>query len=277
MASSNDLLARGESISLSPTGSSRRSNKTSSAWTSSKRSNASLPSVLFPASARNSAVPRHRLLYTDQVGDLSKTLIFSSDAISSLGSNICTYASAKQSTRKLFTHENMQGFSEGASKRVSITTGRCNTRGSGDKHLPCHLMQPHPPPDVGMPGDRASVPRSSFLAARKRLPRQYVSDGEELTSPTPKDYVQQLNAGAKPLHIPGKASTIVLDNNTMFKKVLRASYPQPPTEYFLSNDNKEKYTPAKTPYHIQCQGHKRWVDVPHPIQVSFTCTSSQEP
>ena len=251
MATPVDLCARGERVVLSSESSSRKDERPSAGkYSSPQRKD---PISLSPA---RKPTPHHSLFH-DQIGQLSKTLTFAEGAGASLGVDICSYSTARQNSRRLFTHHNMEIFADEAKHGSSAPTGRHNSRGPGDRHLPCHLTHPQGAGLVIPPLERRKGGKMS-----KSWNQSIRSRTEEITlPPSPKNYIQQLEAGAKPLYTPGKERTIVLDNNTAFKKVLQVSYPPPPSKYITSQQTKPS-TKDKEEVH-----HRRWLDVPQPVEV----------
>lgn len=263
MASGANLLACGENVFLPPVnpGEVDRSKY-------SPRNSDPGPSALFPT---RKPVARHDLL-NSQLGDLSKVLVFSDDAITALGSNMQSYASGSgklmQGNRDLFSYRSMPGFREKSRKKLAAPSGRHDSRGQGGRHLPCHLMQPRDlERTVKNPSD--NITRNDITPQKERArkkTRVVFKDAISLTGelPSDKSYTKQLEAGAKPLHVQGRDSIICLDNNTMFKKTLQDSYPQPPVKY--CKDGEKPSSLDRRLVHFQ--GHKRWLDVPKPVEVS---------
>lgn len=220
-------------------------------------------------SAPGEKTPRHNK-FIEQVADLSKRLVFSDAAISALSSAVCSYESARENSSQLFRFESM-GIDRDKRKQL---VGRHDNRGSGSRHLPCHLTQslPHSTELVGAAGEPCGQGTTSARVTWRQNPLQKDVDvkGEPsaaeptlLASPEPKNFMEQLERGAKPFHVRGRESTILLDNNTMFKKVLQPRYPQPPDEYQVA-----KTPPVGRPLAVR-KGHKRWLDLPKPVEVSY--------
>ena len=231
--------------------------------------------------APSERTPRHTK-FSDQVADLSKRLVFSDAAIMDLSSAVCSYESARENSSQLFRIHNM-GIDRSRKKQL---VGRHDNRGSGNRHLPCHLTQPPPRSTelVSVPGEPYGQGATGGHISWKQNPLQKdasikgepsaaekPSAAEEpsaaeltlLTSPEPKNFMEQLEKGAKPFHLTGRESMILLDNNTMFKKVLQSRYPQPPDQYQVARP------PAvRRPLAVR-KGHKRWLDLPKPIEVSY--------
>ena len=84
-----------------------------------------------------SSRPQTHLL-SSHLEELSRTLVFSDDAITEISPSAVDYASAKQSTNKLFQRGDISiGLPLIATKPI----GRHNARGPGFRHLPCHLIK----------------------------------------------------------------------------------------------------------------------------------------
>lgn len=93
----------------------------------------------------------------------------------------------------------------------------------------------------------------------------------EDSDPPKKDYESELAAGARPVFQPGiEHNTILLDNNTVFQKVLQPTYPEPPEKYMLqSKKDLEISPPSQHPVQFH-QGHLRWLDFPQPVEVNVS-------
>lgn len=258
-------------------------------------------------------VARHSLL-THQLRDLSKTLVFADDALFALASipAPCTYASSHQSNRQLFDYQTISVPMTHRRRRVS-KVGRHNTRGSGSKHLPCHLTQSLPfvlreEPGVGRAREdwltskgtmedqdwqwEAREGQLTSTAHQHRAnkahkdqlspisldqDREHSAKAKEVSTVSlvadSKAFVAQLAVGAKPLHLlQGRDSTILLDNNTLFKKVLQPKYPLPPSEYHADKAAKKTSTLEVTSDRpvSYLQGQRRWLGLPRLIEVSKT-------
>ena len=205
-------------------------------------------------------VPRHNLL-TSQLGELSKTLAFSDDAILALGASPAPHyvSPSSHGSKALFSHHTM-GIAISGKKRQS-KVGRHNSRGPGSRHLPCHLTQslPHEAEHVG-----STDPAPTHKGSPHRQPETETAK-ETASAQRAKTFSSQLESGAKPLHLRGKNSTIQLNNDTVFKKVLQPRYPQPPSSYQKVEKEAEKTVPVPVLY---LQGHRRWLDLPQYIEVS---------
>lgn len=209
--------------------------------------------------------PRHNK-FSDQVADLSKRLVFSDAAISALSSAVCSYESARESSSKLFRFQNM-GIDRMRKKQL---VGRHDSRGSGNRHLPCHLTQLLPYSTVCATGEPCSLATGGHVSWKQNhLQKDVDLEGETsaaglmlLASPEPKNFMEQLERGAKPFYLRGRESMILLDNNTMFRKVLQSRYPPHPGEYQVARP-----PDVGRPLAVR-KGHKRWLDLPKPIEVS---------
>lgn len=88
---------------------------------------------------------------------------------------------------------------------------------------------------------------------------------DQSSSPPPVKFSDELRAGAKPVHQRGGdtgTSTIVLDSNVSFRKVLQKCYPQQPQEWSQEED-------AAPLVGRSCvRGQLRWTDFPQPVKVS---------
>lgn len=255
-------------------------------------------------------------LYTRNLGELSK-LVFSEDALSALATVPApnSYASAYHTSKQLFDHHTMSVPIKG--RRRASKIGRHNARGSGSKHLPCHLTQSL---QYGRKGGRQEKVRGDQMKcvsvkdrrethhakAREDTHIQQLSplrsldgDKEHLVSveggadqvstdnsaADPKAFVAHLTAGAKPVHLPqGTPSTILLDDNTLFKKVLQRRFPPPPDELAERDTKKDLPAVAITSHQPLAflQGHRRWLDLPQlikvnePFQIASNCTQSTD-
>lgn len=235
--------------------------------------------------------------FTHQIGELSKALVFAEDALASVPAP-SSYASAHQTSKHLFNHQTMSvpfRYRRRASK-----VGRHDTRGSGSKHLPCHLTRSLPYATEGArraqeenrkessaytaeesstiyhaTKDLAAYSRKGQLSSLSKG-KQYSATAREgsavSTVAGPKAFVEHLAAGAKPLHLlQGRASTILLDNNALFKKVLQPRFPPPPNEFHLADGDAKKTLQATSERRPMAfvQGHRRWLDLPQPVEVSM--------
>lgn len=248
--------------------------------------------------------------FTHRIRELSKSLVFAEDALSALASVPApnSYASAHETSKQLFSHQTMSVPFR--CRRRASKVGRHDTRGSGSKHLPCHLTQSLPYATEGGTQENARKAESAYTAKessttcnttkdltayprKERLSslskdKQHSARAEEGSTvfsvaegissigsvAGPKAFVEHLAAGAKPLHLlQGSASTILLDDNALFKKVLQPRFPPPPNELHLADRDAEKTTtleptPDRRPLAF-LQGHRRWLDLPQPIKVSI--------
>lgn len=231
-------------------------------------------------------------LLTHQLGELSRTLVFADDALAAHCSvpAPCSYAAAHQSSKQLFAHQTI-----GIPIRCRVSkVGRHNSRGSGSKHLPCHLTQSLP---CGIPEEGTDqlsrmnnqVPRTLTAYQREKSPNEIYPPQEEHSSDKkkpsassgrigsvagPKTFTEQMASGAKPLHlVHGRDSTILLDNNALFKKVVQSRYPPPPSKFHQTNRGTKKTAASEITSDRPLaflQGHKRWLDFPRPIEVSLS-------
>ncbi len=202
-----------------------------------------------PVSSKHTSSSREQDIYSSQLGDLSRTLVFSEEAVSTLSPATISYASAKQQASKLFCYHPSE---LGIQRRVggAGAGGRYNTRGPGARHLPCNLgLDP--------------VWSSRKVEYKKKKKKHVFFEESPSSTVHSKNYVAELGRGAKPVHVAASGeSTILLDNASMFRKVLQPSYPQHPGEFSLSN--------AKQPQErkLCSRGHRRWRSLPLPIEVS---------
>lgn len=210
-----------------------------------------------PQAIRLLSRPPQELL-SSQLENLSRTLVFSDDAVSTLAPWTISYASAtRKGTRQLFSHSNL-GLRKQFKKKTAV--GRHDNRGPGHKHLPCHLTVS----EYSQPG-LATSPLPGPQRRAKSLPAPSEEDEDSLGelagySAQPRDFVRELEQGAKPVFVRNKRSTILLDNDTLFKKVLQTSYPRSPLAYCSDAkpvEQGEKRVPMK-----------RWLALPQNIQVS---------
>ncbi len=136
------LLAQGENVFL-PSLDSRGTTRSTGLQYSSRNSGHFIPSPEAEPKV-NTLLSRksgecHNLL-SSQLGDLSKTLTFSEDAIHSLGPDTFpTYALAKEDSRGLFSHRRIMGCRTQQFKGIG-TVGRHDVRGPGKKHVACNLI-----------------------------------------------------------------------------------------------------------------------------------------
>lgn len=204
--------------------------------------------------------------FNSQVKDLSKTLTFTEDVFSTSSPSCVTrYSSAKHSARELFQPGNLM-----QPKSLPSGGGRYNIRGSGVKHLPCHLE------DTSMTRDSLALPSSQQLVCSPaELP---VSRGDvlaypfesfdKLYPPRIRNYAHDLETGARPINPSGSGSTILLDNNTKYKKVVQKSYPQPPDNYFMEEERREREIGERKIGEKKRGTHfRRWLDLPQPVKV----------
>ena len=243
-------------------------------------------------------------LYTQNLGDLNK-LVFSEDALSALATAPApnSYASAYHTSKKLFDHQTLSVPVKGAGRRKAAKIGRHNARGSGSKHLPCHLTQslPYGKKGGGPEGVRGyqsagvSVKdhrRTCHMTAREdtyhyteQLSPLSCQDGDlehmvavergidqasTVTSAAdPKAFIEHLAAGAKPVHLPrGTPSTILLDDNALFKKVLQRRFPPPPDELAERDTKKAPAVEITSRQPLAfLQGQRRWLDLPQLVKV----------
>lgn len=247
------LLAQGESVFLDTRG----TRPSAGQQYSPSRSSHFVPSPVADPKV-NALVSRRsgnsQNLLSSQLGDLSKTLTFSRDAASALGVDpSTTYAdvAGKEGSRGLFSCHDIKGFRTQRFRGIG-TIGRHDMRGSTKKHLLCDLKTSSKPNQI------KSIPRRKMNA--------FVNFPIELEDPPKKSFESELLTGAKPVYQhTSTGSTILLDNNKLFKKVLQTTYPQPPEEFRLDK-TLEAPPSRKTPVHFQ-QGHQRWVDFPKLIVV----------
>lgn len=257
----------------------------------------------LPSLPPSNTVASHSV-FTQQLGELTKTLVFAEDALAALCSvpAPCSYASAHQSSKQLFSHRTM-AVPIRCRKRVS-EVGRHDARGSGSKHFPCHLTQslPHGIPEEG--GTQvcrtaisvvSQLPRTAYYRGgspsevsetpRSPCEEHHSSDKDKKPSAStgqistvssvagPKTFMEQVASGAKPLHLlHGRESTILLDNSALFKKVLQPRYPPPPSKVHRTGQAAKKTTAvsestSERPLAFLRQ-HRRWLDFPLPIEVS---------
>jgi hypothetical protein len=239
-----------------------------------------------------------RNVLTHQLGELSKTLVFSEDALFSLSSVPApgSYASACQASKQLFSHRTMSVPIKG--RRRAAIVGRHSTRGPGSKHLPCHLTQSLP---SGIKVE-ALGERRPHHATREGHRKELLLDGpikekgvsataakgstDNLVGEGPtgntRAFVEHLEAGAKPCHLlRGELSTIMLDDNTMFKKVLQPRFPPPPSKFHQIDEDSKTISEVTSERPVAfLQGHRRWLDLPQLVKVSplaivqLRCTNS---
>lgn len=245
------------------------------------------PSDATEGSSSGNAVAHHGL-FTNQLGELSKKLIFAEDALAALCSvpALSSYEAAQQSSKQLFAHQTI-GVPIHCNRRAS-RVGRHNTRGPGNKHLPCHLTA-----RSGISEQRTTdqlsrtAPSAATGAAyrRERSPSKicapsgehspgYVSAGQVGSVVGPKTFTEQMASGAKPLHLlQGRESTILLDNNAMFKKVLQPRYPPQPSTFSQADEDYKQTAVMGMASHRPLafiQGQKRWLNFPQPIEVRMS-------
>ena len=238
MSSAVELCARGEKIHL-PT-------VLSGGRTRSNSASISAPRPPVPKSAS----PGQDLL-TSQLNDLSRKLVFTEDVVSTINPGVTSYALAKQRASKLYHYKDMLKI--GQTKR-RIAGGRHNIRGPGKRHLPCHLTH------SDMPDIKLRKNRLTHAAPSRKHPLPAESPNTDT-----KDYVKMLERGAKPLYHSNRDTITLLDNNTVFRKVLQTCYPQPPSNYCLV----EKDDPSLNSKKSCCKGRKKWVSLPQSIEVSI--------
>lgn len=201
--------------------------------------------------------------FNSQVKDLSRTLTFTEDALPSSSSCVTRYSSAKHRFWELFQPGNVRLEMQQARKDcLGGGGGRYSIRCSGIKHLPCHMEDSTSARSARV---SFSLPSLQPLVCRKKelaFNMEYISEYQSLDKLYPfskmKNYVKDLEAGARPVHN-GRGSIILLDNNTKYKKVLQKSYPQSPENYFMAEGKgREVWEGARS---------RRWLDFPQPVKV----------
>ena len=189
---------------------------------------------------------KHQL--DSQVKVLSRSLTFTEDAFARPSSCVTRYSSAKHNFWELFQPGNLD---QSKKDTLSGGGGRSNIRGSGMKHLSCNLD------DSISTKTRTARVSSPYLQPLVALNNEdipvYCSLNNVFPSSGARNYVRDLNAGAKPVHPSGRGSIILLDNNTKYKKVLQKNYPQPPEIYLTAEDKSRRFG--------------RWLDLPQPLKV----------
>lgn len=90
-------------------------------------------------------------------------------------------------------------------------------------------------------------------------------ESDTVSSPPPLDYLSECRDGARPVyHVDGDRNRIVLDNGTLFDKVLQETYPLPPSKVFEAESNRVN---SKTLYVASVKGSLKWLDLPQPTKV----------
>lgn len=229
-----------------------------------ERAHPPYPHLLGVLSNSTKHQEKQKQQFNSQVRDLSRTLTFTKDVFPSSSPRIISsYSAAKHSARELFQPGNLRLETQHS---LGSGGGRYNIRGSGIKHLPCHLEDT----TTRAAGGSVGLPFSQLLVCSpKELPvirgddcvRQYQSFDRLYPPSTTNNYTFNLVAGARPVHPSG--STISLDNNTKYKKVLQQSYPQPPESYFVAEDRRVR----KTGVRQRTTGFRRWLELPYPVKV----------
>ena len=178
------LVAEGENVflpSIDPRG---QSSSAGAGQYSSASSGHWIPSPEAAHSKANSLlVPKKGVCGSDllstQLGELSKALSFSPDAVCALGPDVRkTYASAREDSRALYCHRNITGFTAKPSTKKGIgIIGRHNVRGPGKKHLMCNLTKSSEFKERKIP--KRKVNRSRFLFCRtSRSPFLIIGEDE---------------------------------------------------------------------------------------------------
>ena len=91
--------------------------------------------------------------------------------------------------------------------------------------------------------------------------------------PQPRNFIKELQAGAKPVHQRmSDGCTILLSNNARFNKVLQSSYPHSPSQW-QEGSNAETYTVTMSGGGVEeahVIGYRRWSDFPQRAKVNGT-------
>lgn len=92
------------------------------------------------------------------------------------------------------------------------------------------------------------------------------SDMEQSVSPPPRDFLSELQDGARPVHQKIADQTkIILDSDGKFDTVIEDLFPYPPNHW---SETKETGKSEKRINNVQ--GYRRWLDFPQPCQVSIS-------
>lgn len=235
--------------------------------------------------------------------ELGRSLSFNDDVVTEISPHLLSYAKSKELVGRSLFRPSTIGIKT-RTRPTNTLTGRHNCRGDMKRHVPCNLagvldnteqtngMQllpynlgtvPSPPSPTkpasnifatvagyGIKGlDTGTSENVITEGSRKRLwqknsiPSQSLFS-ERMESPPLRDYLSELQDGARPVHQKMADRTeLVLDNGAKFEAVVQESFPRSPREWCAPHGKAVKKEKKIT----NVRGYQKWLDFPQPAKV----------
>ncbi len=114
------------------------------------------------------------------------------------------------------------------------------------------------------PSDNLLVDKSSYQLLQQNPITSHSLFLDRMESPPVRNYLGELQDGARPLHQKMADRTeLVLDNGAKFDAVVQESFPRSPSEWCAESETQKKETKISN-----VKGYRKWLDFPQPAQVS---------